>query len=125
MFKLFEQLNAQLAEALERRVPIVKVTSTDAPTTTVVKPMTTVIDVQHLTDKDVVSQSIRLIKQVLAQFKAQFSFNFETNESGLFNSLTLTAESNSKPVKYLQFEFSELTNEDIAGIKKNIGSIGT
>jgi hypothetical protein len=125
MFDLIQQLNEQLAEALERRVPIVKVTSTDAPTTMVIKPMTTVIDVQHLTDKDVVGQSIRLIKQILSQYKTSFNFNFETNESGLFNNLILSAESDGNPTKYLQFDFNELTSDDIAGIKKRIGSIGT
>jgi hypothetical protein len=123
MFNLLEQLNEQLNEATARRTPIVKVTLTDAPTNTVVKPMTTVLDVQHLTSKDVVEACIRLIRQVLSQYKAQFSFNFETKGDGMFNGLILSAESNKEPIKYIQFEFTEMTDDDIAGIKKRINSI--
>jgi hypothetical protein len=120
MFLLLEQLNKQLREATDRRVPIVKVTSTNAPTTSAVKPMTTVLDVQHLTSKDTVGSINRLIKQVLSQFKSEFDFNFETKESGMFNALTISAVKVSQPVKYIQFEISELTNQEISNIKRSI-----
>jgi hypothetical protein len=115
MFTLIESLNTSVAEALERRAPIMKASVSDPSQPSAYAKA---IDVQHLPQKDTAFIAKRLITQLLSQFKSKFDFQFESKEDGIFNNLLIKATTQSAKPKLIQIEISQLTTDDIESIKK-------
>lgn len=115
MFTLFESLNDAFNEALEQQTPIFKASVSD-PT----KPSAyaKALDVQHLPRRDTALMIRRLATKLLSQFKGPFTFEFNTAENGLFNTLTIKATSQKDKSVAIQFEISNLTTQDIEQTKR-------
>jgi len=113
MFKLLENLNQTINEAIERRTPVLKASVSDPDA-----KYASALDLQHLPKNNVPLYGSRLVAQILSQFKDIDDIKFNTSEDGMFNKLTVLVK--DKKSKLLQIEINQLTANDLRDLKKAI-----
>lgn len=119
-FELLEFLNEAANAELARRTILMKVIVVQGPTSATMNSSTKVLDVKTIDPQNVLESSVKQILQVLAQFKQNFTFEFDETEKGMLNELMITAEATKVRDKMVQFKIDNLTDSEVSEIKKNL-----
>lgn len=118
MYNLITVLNENLEEAFDSRQPMFKavlVPADKGPNDGI-----RVIDVQTLPQKNLPMHVIRHLKPLFAKFGKPFHLNFETKDTGIFNTLTVMMTSEKDPSKTIKLDITQLTHTETPEVKRAI-----